>query len=196
MKNAKKIIGLVLAAVLLVSASVMGTLAYLTSTDEVTNTFTVGNVAITLDEAPVDADGVATAGNRVKANSYKLLPGHEYDKDPTVHVASGSENCWLFVKIDNQIVDIEDDVTIADQMAANGWIIIDETNHIYGRETTNKAGDNVVVFETVKVIGTIENDALAAYEGKTVVVTAYAIQADGFDTAAAAWTAAGAQAAA
>ncbi len=196
MKNAKKIIGLVLAAVLLVSASVMGTLAYLTSTDEVTNTFTVGNVAITLDEAPVDADGVATAGNRVKANNYKLLPGHEYDKDPTVHVASGSEDCWLFVKIDNQIAAIEDDITIADQMKANGWIVIDETNQIYGRETTNKAGDNVVVFETVKVIGTIENDALAAYEGKTVVVTAYAIQADGFDTAAAAWTAAGAQAAA
>ena len=66
-------------ALLLVSLTVGVTLAYLTDTDEVDNTFTVGNVEITLDEASIGADGDATTGDRVKKNEYHLLPGH---KDP------------------------------------------------------------------------------------------------------------------
>ena len=54
MKKTKKALLLSLCAVMLVTASVLGTMAYLTSTDEVVNTFTVGNVAITLDETDVD----------------------------------------------------------------------------------------------------------------------------------------------
>ena len=73
MKKRKALL-LVLCAVLLVAASVMGTMAYLTSTDEVKNTFTVGNVKLRLDEAKVDAAGEAIEGaDRVKENSYKLL---------------------------------------------------------------------------------------------------------------------------
>ena len=56
MKKSKAIL-MALCAVLLVAASVMGTLAYLTSTDTVTNTFTVGNVQIKLDEAKVNEEG-------------------------------------------------------------------------------------------------------------------------------------------
>lgn len=44
MKTRSKALLLTLCAVLLVAASVLGTMAYLTSTDEVTNTFTVGQV--------------------------------------------------------------------------------------------------------------------------------------------------------
>ena len=50
MKNMKKIVMGLVCALALVTASVMGTMAYLTSTDEVVNTFTVGNVQIKLDE--------------------------------------------------------------------------------------------------------------------------------------------------
>ena len=49
MKSKKKVFVTVLCAVLLVAASVLGTMAYLTSNDEVVNTFTVGNVQIKLD---------------------------------------------------------------------------------------------------------------------------------------------------
>ena len=56
MKTRSKALVLTLCAVLLVVATVMGTMAYLTSTDTVTNTFTVGKVAITLDEAKVNTD--------------------------------------------------------------------------------------------------------------------------------------------
>ena len=66
-------------ALLLVSLTVGVTLGYLTDTDEFDNTFFVGNIAIDLDEAPIDADGDAITGDRVKKNEYHLLPGH---KDP------------------------------------------------------------------------------------------------------------------
>ncbi len=100
MKTKSKALLLTLCAVLLVAASVMGTMAYLTSTDTVENTFTVGNVKITLDEAKVDTDGTPAApAERVKANSYKLLPGHTYTKDPTVTVIKGSESSYVRMKV-------------------------------------------------------------------------------------------------
>ena len=103
--KAKKVLALVLCAALLVAGSVAATLAYLTSkTEVVTNTFTVGSLSITLDEAKVTEYGVAVPGeNRVMANAYKLIPGHNYLKDPTVHVAKGSEECYVFVKVENGI---------------------------------------------------------------------------------------------
>lgn len=95
MKKAKKILALLLCAVLLVGATIAGTVAYLTSQDEVVNNFTVGQVKISLDETPVDENGAATTGARVQTNAYKLLPGLEYYKDPTVHVTKGSEDCYV-----------------------------------------------------------------------------------------------------
>lgn len=92
MKSKKKVFVTVLCAAALVVASVLGTMAFLTSTDQVTNTFTVGKVAITLDESSVNDAGVVQEGNRVKENTYKLIPGHEYTKDPIVHVDADSEN--------------------------------------------------------------------------------------------------------
>ncbi|MBQ3062404.1 MAG: hypothetical protein IJD03_01960, partial [Clostridia bacterium] len=98
MKNTKKALLMTLCAVMLVAASVMGTMAYLTSTTGVvTNTFTVGKVGITLDEAKVTEYGVKDGDTRVMANTYKLVPGHTYVKDPTVHVAADSEESYLFV---------------------------------------------------------------------------------------------------
>lgn len=100
MKTKSKALLLTLCAVLLVAASVMGTMAYLTSTDTVENTFTVGNVKITLDEAKVNTDGtLVTPAERVKANEYKLLPGHTYTKDPTVTVIKGSESSYVRMKV-------------------------------------------------------------------------------------------------
>lgn len=184
MKKSKAIL-MVVCAMLLVAASVMGTLAYLTSTATVTNTFSVGNVAITMDET--DVDNSTTDAARDTANSYKLMPGHEYVKDPIIHVATGSEDCYLFVKVVNEIADIEGATTVADQMDANGWTCIDATNgiYVYGSDTApNKvqASANVPVFDTFTVADTVDNTTLAGYASKTIVVTAYAIQADGFET--------------
>ena len=96
MKTKTKALGLMMAAVLLVTATIFGTMAYLTSTDEVVNTFTVGSVAIQLDEAKANTDGTLVEGaDRVDANSYKLLPVHTYAKDPIETVLSGSENSYI-----------------------------------------------------------------------------------------------------
>ena len=100
MKTKSKALLLTLCAVLLVAASVLGTMAYLTSTDTVTNTFTVGKVEIKLDEAKVNADGIPVEGaGRVMENSYKLMPGTTYTKDPTVTVLKGSEDSYVRMKV-------------------------------------------------------------------------------------------------
>lgn len=100
MKTKSKALLLTLCAVLLVAASVLGTMAYLTSTDTVENTFTVGNVAIKLDEAKANTDGSLVEGaDRVKGNEYHLLPGHTYTKDPTVTVKAVSEASYVRLKV-------------------------------------------------------------------------------------------------
>ena len=189
MRTKTKALVLALCAVLLVVASVMGTMAYLTSQDTVTNTFTVGKVAITLDEAKVDEYGAvdATADSRVKANTYKLIPGHNYTKDPTVHVDANSESCWLFVKLQNGLNPIVDNTTIEAQMVANGWTVLDAANNIYAYKDIVAAGANKVVFESFKLKGDAE---VARYANADIIVTAYAVQADNFATAQAAWEAA------
>ncbi len=197
MKTKSKALILTLCAVLLVAASMLGTMAYLTSTDEVKNTFTVGSVAITLDET--DVDDSTTDADRDRANSYKLLPGHTYTKDPIVHVNSTSEDCYLFVKVENEIADIEKTGTeVAEQMAKNGWVAVDGVTGVYVYTQSNApavvaGGSNVTVFDNFTISGTVDNATLATYNNKTITVTAYAIQADGFEgkTASQIWNAAG-----
>lgn len=94
MKKAKKVLLLVLCAALLVGASVAGTVAYLTSKDTVTNTFTVGNIQINLDEANV-ATTDDTTDRTETGNAYHLLPNQTYTKDPTVWVKEGSEEAYI-----------------------------------------------------------------------------------------------------
>lgn len=198
MKRFAKGIVLAVCAVLLVAGSVMGTMAWLTSRATVTNTFTVGQVSITMDEKNVDGKDAAGNDNssltRDTANKYKLVPGAELDKDLCITVGSNSENCYLFVKIENGLAAIEDQTSglkIADQLAANGWKALNDSTNIYYLENAVAAGATVHIFEKFYISNTVTD--LSGYSSKTIVVTAYAVQADGFDTAQAAWTAAAAQ---
>lgn len=186
MKSKKKVFMTVLCAAALVVASVLGTMAFLTSKDKVNNTFTVGNVAITLDEAKVtDAGNPVEGTDRVKANIYKLIPGHEYTKDPTVHVTANSEDSWVFIKVEDGLAAIEDDTTVADQITGNGWTALDGVAGVYYKEySSSTAATDLVVFETFKVKGDAD---VAQYANAKIDVTAYAIQKDGFTTPAAAW---------
>ena len=194
MRTKTKALALALCAVLLVVTTVFVTMAFLTSKDTVTNTFTLGKVTITLDEADVNNDGtyVSNKDARVDANEYKLIPGHTYIKDPTIHVADDSEECWLFVKVENGLANAEAEgaTSIASQMAAKGWAKVEGTD-VYAYATKQAAGADVVVFDNFKIAGTTD---VSLYETAEIVVTAYAIQADGFATAAAAWADAGAEA--
>ena len=211
MKKFKALL-VVACALLLVAASVFGTMAYLTSTDTVTNTFTVGKVAIKLDEAKVDADGKpVTPAERVKENSYKLLPGHTYTKDPTVTVEAGSEASYV-----RQMVTVTFDKVLTDAQLATqldgiftgydaNWVRNDkkvETKTKDGAKYTvityeYRYKDKVAatttdtklpaLFTEIKVPETWTNDDLAALGNIEINIVAHAIQADGFADADAAW---------
>ena len=221
MKTKSKILLLTLCAVALVAASVLGTLAYLTSTDEVVNTFTVGQVKITLDEAQVNSDGkpINTDGTvvtnladaeRVKANSYKLLPGHEYTKDPTVTVLAGSESSYIKMTVTfSKAAELDaifdpngaELISIFNGYDANNWTYKGNTEdtakntrtyEFWYKEAVAAPEADVALdalFDSITVPGTITNDQLKTIEGMTITVNAYAIQADSFENAEAAWAA-------
>ena len=184
-------LAVVACALLLVAGSIVGTLAYLTSTASVTNTFTVGDVKITMTESKVDKYGVKVTGaDRVDENEYKLIPAHTYTKDPTIYVEAKSEKCYVFVKVENGISAIEvaedDGDTIAEQMIANGWENYSGNVWYYnadGVNTVDASGSNanipITVFETFTIAA--DNVDISTYEDKEIKITAYAIQADGLD---------------
>lgn len=211
MKGKKKVILTVLCAVLLVVGSVLGTMAYLTSSDKAVNTFTVGNVAITLDEAKANPDGSLVANaDRVKANSYKLIPGHTYNKDPMVTVKKGSETSYVKMTVTfSKAAELDaifapngaDMTSIFNGYNENNWIYKSvskdtaantRTYEFWYKEAVAAPDADVALdalFDSITVPGTITNTQLASIKDMTITVNGYAIQADGFANADAAWAA-------
>ena len=205
--KAKKIMVTVLAAAALVTGSVFGTMAYLTSNDSVTNTFTVGKVVMSMDEADVDEYGKVIVDDneepvaRVHDNEYRLIPGHTYVKDPTIYIEADSEDCWVFAKVENQIAAIEADTKVAAQIEALEWKELGEGTGVYYKEhEKSDAKKEYKVFDNFTILGSVDNVTLNGdktdadttnddgYVGKTIVVTGYAVQKDGL-TVEQAWTA-------
>ena len=131
----KKTLTMVLAFALVFALGVGGTLAWLTSeTTEVKNTFTIGDINITLTETD------AVNGEK----NYDFVPGDTHGKDPKVTVVENSEACWLFVKVvenNNTRTDLEG--KIINWTIAGGWTETSTGSGIYYRqvdETTAKAG--------------------------------------------------------
>lgn len=205
----KKTIAIVALVVLVAVASVLGTLAYLTSTDTVKNTFTVGKVNITLDEAEVDMNGVAvTPATRVKKNEYKLMPGHTYTKDPMVTVLAGSEPSYIKMTVTfskaNELDAIfaptgADLTSIFKGYDSANWIAKGNTKdaaantrtyEFWYKETVGAPTADVALdalFDSITIPGEITQAQLETIKDMTITVTAYAIQADGFANADAAW---------
>lgn len=219
MKSKHKALLLSMCAVLLVAATAFGTLAYLTDSEAVKNTFTVGSVGLSLDEAKVNPDGsyVTDHDNRVQKNEYHLLPGHTYYKDPTVTVDAGSEDAYvrMIVTVEN-IDDLKAALTDTKYYGTDGTFLLqmlcgdwDSNTWLFEGYTQNTTGtegyyefrykevvaksENATVlpdlFKTITVPGEIDNDHLAYLADVKIVVAAHAIQADGFDTADEAWAA-------
>lgn len=204
-KTAKKILALVSGAVLLVTASIFGTMAYLVDDESVVNTFTVGKVIISMDEAKTDEYGkTITPEVRVQENQYKLVPAVTYDKDPTIHIDPSSEECYLFVKIENELSEIlvkNGEKSIAYQLETNGWYPIAgiDNMYFYGEKVTDPSGNtsiskkianenggtaHITVFDTFTVDETVVASILNTYapngnEYKKIQITGYAIQAAG-----------------
>ncbi len=165
------------------------TLAYFTDQDSKTNTFTVGNVDITLSEPNWVEDS-------------QLMPGKTIPKDPTITVASDSQTAYTFMKVQlssdfmellNSYVaekqKTDDDYTIADAVSA--WfttsthpkIMAAGTDYvILGVLSPKKAGDSVTYFDKVTVPSDVTQAMIKENGTYTINVTAYAIQAEGFYT--------------
>ena len=206
----KKLLIMSVAMVLVCAFAVGMTIAYLTDHETVTNTFTVGNVQIKLDEAKVNPDGTLVPNaERVKANSYKLIPGHTYTKDPTVTVLSGSESSYIKMTVTFTKADALDDIFAPGANLTSIFNGYDSTNWIYKGNTENTSAKTRTyefwykeavaapdadvaldaLFDSITVPRTITNDQLATIQGMTITVNAYAIQADGFSSPEAAWAA-------
>ena len=178
MKNTKKLIVAIAALSILLCCAVGGTLAYLwDKTDTVTNTFTYGDINITLDET-----------ERV----YKMIPGKTIAKDPVVTIDPTSEACYLFVKIDAsaEVANyLEYDVDSA-------WTRLEGVENVYYMvlQTVPQAPYNafpVLENNQVTVKTTVTKEMMEAVKADAELVklsfTAYAVQKEGFNTAAAAW---------
>lgn len=104
----------VVAVLLVCILAIGGTIAYLTSHSELTNTFTVGQIS------PINPDGNGPEDttipdkdkqdeSKLKGNLYepswvkdsKLLPSATIKKDPYVGVGAGSEACEVYVYVKN-----------------------------------------------------------------------------------------------
>lgn len=172
------------AALLLVTMAVGGTLAWLTDvTPPVTNTFSPSDVHISLTETPNQDDDTWQA---------QLIPGKEYAKNPTVAVddALTNVNLWVFVKVEDTNAS-----TYLDYSIATGWNQLKDADGnnvagVYYREW--KDGDatdswSVLTGDKVTVKSALTADDLYAATAE-LKFTAYAIQQEGFTTAIAAWT--------
>ena len=187
-----------LGAVALIGAIGVGsTFAYLSATTgPVTNTFTVGNVSFALNggltESLVERDG---NGNYVDAdeagvwsvteNKYENLVANEnLYKDPTVHIAANSEDCWVYAKIVNTNPDLTitysgdwTDVTAAYKEAKQlkgdiGYVVYAKTAKVEkSTEITNST-----IFTNVHVGDTVTGGTTF----NAITVKACAVQAAGF----------------
>lgn len=171
----KKLIALTAAFLLVIGAAVAGTVAWLTdSTQTKVNTFTVGNIDIDLTES---------------TSNYKMVPGETIAKDPKVSVTADSEDCWLFVKVEegNNVANF------IDYSIASGWTAVDGVSGVYYREVA--ATDTVREFSVLKdnqvtVKKTVTKDMMDGITEQTkptLSFTAYAVQKAGITTVADAW---------
>ena len=175
-----KLVVAMLAVTLLIGCAIGGTVAWLTAkTDPVVNTFTYGDINITLAE---------TTGS-----SYKIIPGVDITKDPKVTVNANSEACWLFVKVEEKGTFVADKVTYS---IADGWTKltgVTGVDNVYYREVgAVTANTDFAVLKGNKVtvsaeLTKAEVNTITVENQPTLTFTAYAVQKDGIDTAADAW---------
>ncbi len=189
----RKALILACALTMAASATVGGTVAWLMmKTDEVKNTFTYGDIDITLEETPNTDEGDQNPDDGdPNTNTYEMVPGTEIFKDPTVTVLGDSEACWLFVEVTPS-------ANFGDYMTyemADGWKPLTGVENVFYRETAYSDADQAFAVIKDNAVSVAEDltktdlnglDESGAYP--TLNVTAYAVQRASIDTVAEAWT--------
>ena len=164
----KKGLALVLALALMVVGAVAGTLAWLTAESApVVNTFTTSDIKVELKETQ---------------EPYKMIPGYTIHKDPKAKVLAGSEECFLFVKLEKS-ANFDSFMTYT---VADGWTQltgVTGVDNVYYRivdaDTATDQHFDVIKDNKVTVSGdvtkTMLKDLTEATQ-PTLTFTAYAVQ--------------------
>lgn len=172
---------LALTLVLAAYWAVGGTAAWLAAKSEpIASTFTFGDINITLTET------------NHQEGPTKIIPGVDIPKALKVTVQADSVDCWLFVKVVETGTFVPDKVTYSiddDWTKGNGSPIPED---VYYREvngvTTDREfpvlKDNKITVSKELTKEEIQNIA----DEPTLTFTAYAVQKEGINTAADAWS--------
>lgn len=195
----KKITAIFLCVALVAIAIVGASLAYFTDTKTATNTFTMGDVKIVLDETDV----TKPTGPRVTSNEYNTYPGAVVTKDPIVHNTGSNaayiratvkvegwvttcKDCYKFDGTGGYANTLVDYLVVEDQLGA-GWSVEKAMVDANGNDVTFvlrydgvlAAGTNTIaMFQQVQIPAGLENGQTLG----TITVKADAIQTDGFNT--------------
>lgn len=171
----KKLITAMISLLCVVTLGVGSVIAYFSShSGPVINTFTVGEVEIDLAETTGD--------------SYQLIPGATVSKDPVVTVLAGSEDCYVYVRLER--------TSRADEFLTyeleEGWTILGGIDGVYYRHVPHAAVNmkyHVFANDQIMVNNTVTEEKLAQLgeEGCTMTVTAYAIQTQGIESPSDGW---------
>lgn len=166
----KKIVSLCLAAVLVVMAIAGATVAYFTDTDAKDNTFTVGNVDITLTEPNWESSGSVDAPD--------VYPGEPLAKDPTV-TNSGKNPCFVRISVANlDQFDNKGDITYRTnyQTGALGadWVLHTD-GYFYYTKVLNINESTTALFDQI----VMPTGLTGGETTKPITVTAEAVQAQG-----------------
>lgn len=178
-----KALAVIMAAVLILGGAIGGTMAWLIDgTEAVANTFTYGDINIELAEKT--------------GNNYKIVPGVDLEKDPKVTVKANSEDCWLFVKVEEEnwpiFTEQDTDIKKVNYSIAEGWTRLDDETGVYYRQVTSS--DEDVSFWVLKDNQITVSDSLKKSEVNKVIAetpkltfTAYAVQMATIDAPDKAW---------
>lgn len=193
-RGSARSVSLILAVMLLIGCVIGGTVAWLVDeTEAVVNTFTYGDINITLKETDTDLDG----DNNPNTNQYEMIPGSKLTKDPLITVLKGSESSYVFVKLEKS----ENFDTFMSYEIADGWIELSNENGTavyYTEVDAETCKDEDVLFGVLKdnqvtVKGSVTKEDLNALDAEgaanypKLTITAYAVQKENIATAAEAW---------
>lgn len=183
-KKTRTILLTVVTSVLLLTAVIGGTMAWLVDkSGPVTNTFTPTTIGVTLTE---------TTGN-----TYQMVPGATIAKDPKVTIKAGSVPCYVFVMINERgSYDYNGEhetafESILEYEFADGWEIHpsslittgqDDDYIIYRAVSADDAAEgktySILKDNQIKVLSTVTKEELAAVHTVELEFKAYVIQSD------------------
>ena len=205
----KKTVALLMALVLVLGASIGGTLAWLqTKTATVTNTFVVGDIG-TLTLTETNGISVSEGDNDVtNPDKYLIVPGVNITKDPKVAYNAHDDSVddvevFVFVKIqsgnawvvDGANYDYKiDNTSVVNFKVDSAWSPLTGVPGVFYKELaakTDLAATSVIKDNTITVSNTITKEQLEAITDPSVFdlkFTSYAIQQQGLN-ATTAWAA-------